>query len=134
MTWPQWIRERVFDNLSYKLVALFVTLILWVTMLGRKEIVTEFDLPIQFLTSSTQVLFGEPSNQWGRVKLIGVRSSVRQFHRRDEALIVDLSRLGYGDHRVRLTKEALDLPLGLRLISIDPEEIDVRLEARLDGE
>ncbi len=134
MSWPSWVKDRALDNLAYKIVALFVTLILWLTMLGRKEVVTDFDLHIQLLTSSTQVLAGELFDDKARVRVVGPVEAARRFHQTEDSLVVDLSRLGYGLHSVRLGKEGLNLPMGLRVISIEPEEIDVRIEAKLDGE
>ena len=41
--------KYVLENGSYKLVALFVALVLWVAILGRKDFVMTYELPIQLL-------------------------------------------------------------------------------------
>ena len=49
----------VTENGSYKLVALFITLVLWVTFLGRREGVYTGEVTLEYLTKDSIVVSNE---------------------------------------------------------------------------
>lgn len=127
MTKP--LRSRLSENLSYKIVALFVTLVLWLTMLSRKDSVLTRELPVQYLVAQNYVLANEPKKVV-RVKVSGSRSALKKFSQSDDGVPVDLTRLSDGRHLIRLNQEILNLPLGVKVLSIDPDEIEANIKEK----
>lgn len=114
----------MYDNLSYKIVALCVALILWVTMLGRKESVLTRDLQVQYLLAPTQVVTNQ-TRQKVRVELSGPRMGLKKFSSTQEVFTVDLTNLGPGRQVVDLNREGLNLPVGVKVLSIYPDQMVV---------
>lgn len=121
------LKSRLYENLSYKIVALFVTLVLWLTMLSRKDTVLSRELPVQYLISQNHNL-GNEARKRARVKVSGSRAALKKFSQSDEGITVDLTRLSAGRHIVRLNQEILNLPLGVKVLSIEPDEIEANIK------
>lgn len=121
------MRAQATENLSYKIVAFFVTLVLWLTMLSRKDAVVTRQMALQILLPPHIVMESKvPKNVV--VKLSGPRIALQKYSDSEEDLVVDLTRMPPGHSRVRMGQSNLSLPIGIRLLAIDPEEIFVDLK------
>lgn len=114
------------DNWSYRLVALGVALILWASMLGRKDsaLVKDFELQL-LLAPQLSVVSDLP--QFVRVEVSGPRVSLKKMNQLNPVFTVDLTSAGPGKQRVRLRRDTLPLPVGTRVMSLDPEEIELEI-------
>lgn len=118
------------ENTSYKVVAFFVAAVLWVTMLGRKESVTARDYELQFLLSANQSVTNQV-RQKVRVEVSGPRMALKKFAEGQGVYTVDLNNLRPGRQVIFLSGEGLSLPVGVKLLSIYPEEIVVFIKEDL---
>ena len=82
------IRRGLTENASYKLVALFVTLVLWAAMLGRSTTVLEKEMDLQVLLNSQHSVVGDVQKKV-KVKVSGPRVSLEKFSRNNETLTVE---------------------------------------------
>ncbi len=114
--------------MSYKLVSFFVTLILWVSMLSRKDAVITREMNLQYLLPAHTILIAQNQPKKVVIRLSGPRITLQRYLQSDEDLTLDLTRMPTGRVRVHLTQSNLSLPLGLRVMAIDPEEILVDLK------
>lgn len=121
------LKSNLSENMSYKIVALFVTLVLWLTMLSRKDTVVTREMPVQYLISPNHILVNEPKKV-ARVKVSGRRTALKKFSQNEDGITVDLTRLTLGRHLVRLNQEVLNLPLGVKVLSIEPDEIEANIK------
>jgi YbbR domain-containing protein len=114
------------NNGSYKLVALFVTLILWISIMGRRPFVEELLIEIETrLPAHSQVQWdGKPAV---KIKVKGTRKQIKKFKKSFDKLVVDLRGEPEGRLRLDLKDELHDLPKGLDLVSVRPRSIEVRL-------
>jgi YbbR domain-containing protein len=112
------------EDTSYKIVAFFVTLVLWVTILGRKSSVVVKDLNLEVLVKSSYVV-GNDLRKKVRVQLSGPRMVLKKYAQTDQPFTVDLWDAEPGKHRIRLGPGGLNLPVGLKLLSVSPGEIMV---------
>jgi len=123
----QW-KQILFENMSYKIVALFISLILWVTILGRRDFqvtkTIELDVvaPIGLVVESQSV-------ERVKLKVSGPRTALRRFLETGSGpvLTVDVSSEGLGEHRVVIPTQRLDLPFGVKVISVHPSEVLIKL-------
>ncbi len=120
--WKSWITE----NGSYKLVALFVTLILWVTILGRGDIVMTKEIGLEFLLPNSMVL-AEQRDMRISVEVAGPRMALKKFAQNPGMITVDLSRNKAGKNRAVISPKNVEVPFGVRVRAVKPEWVDVKL-------
>lgn len=126
--------SKVSENTSYKVVAFFVTMVLWITMLSRRDAVMTREMSLLFLLPNHMMMKNEVPRRVV-VKLAGPRLSLQRYVQSESDLTVDLTRLPTGRVKVHLSQGNLSLPLGVKVLAIEPEEVLVDLkESNLPGE
>lgn len=120
------MKQRLGDNLSYKFVALGVAVILWMSMLGRKDSTLMKDFELQVLLAPNLEMETQIP-QLVRVEVAGPRVALKKINQMSPVFTVDLSSARAGRQLVQLSREGLNLPIGARVISIDPAEFPVVL-------
>jgi YbbR domain-containing protein len=121
-------KNLIVENGSYKLVALFVTLILWVTILGQRDFSSSKDMDVEFLLPrGTTVL--ETSNvvRQVKVRVSGSRMALKKFAQSAASITVDLTRSQSGPVKALITPRNIEVPLGVKVVSVFPESITVNL-------
>lgn len=126
MTRSQLFEKYILNNGSYKLVALFVSLVLWVTLLGRKDLILNHEMDIQYLLNPNHVITNRKIEKV-QVKISGPRTSLKKFTQTDKVITLNLERLSPGKTTVKINKSALNLPVGVRIIRIAPENISLNI-------
>jgi YbbR domain-containing protein len=117
----------VTDNLSYKFVALGVALILWMSMLGRKDSTLVKDFELQVLLSSTMEL-GSAVPELVKVEIAGPRVALKKINQMNPVFTLDLTTARPGRQIVQLRREGLSLPIGARILTLEPREFPVILK------
>ena len=120
-------KHTILDNGSYKLVALFVTLILWVTILGRRDFIFSKDVELDYQIPRHLRLKTGDIPQKVTVRVSGTRMALKKFSKASEVVPVDLSRAEPGPYRFVITPRVLDLPVGVKVISITPEVLTLNV-------
>lgn len=115
-----------YENGSYKLVALFVTLILWVTILGRRDFVQTKEVDLEFLLPRNMVIAGNVEKKV-LVKVSGPRMALKKFAQNPGTITIDLGKSSVGPNRAEITPKNVEVPFGVKVMSITPEQILVNL-------
>ncbi len=118
--------DKLFINdLSYKIVAFFIALILWLTILGRRDFPVAKEMEPDFITHHQHMV--TPSVEKIKAKFIGSRQALQKLSKNIEHQYVyfDLSKYSPGKVELRITQKNFDLPLGARLVSVEPERFYV---------
>lgn len=126
-------RMRAFftENLSYKMVSLFIALILWITILGRRDFVVAKKVDIELIPPpGYSVVF--QSVDTIKIKVSGPRTALRRFIENGVSQIVtlDLSSKGPGRYEVEIPRGRVDVPFGVKLVTLQPERIEVQIEKK----
>lgn len=123
-SWKNWFTT----NLSYKLVALFVTIVLWISVKGEKEI-SFIDIPIEFELSIDQIIMNVVPHKV-RVEIMGPRVVLKKYFHSSENLkiIKNFKNEKAGGRLVYLNRDEIPLTRGLKIISITPESFYVQLQ------
>src|SRR4051812_844642 len=95
-------KARILENGSYKLVALFVTLILWVTILGRRDFVLSKEVDLEFLLPKNLVI-AEQINRRVMVKVSGPRTALKKFAQNPGTITIDLGKNNQGRNKAVIT-------------------------------
>ncbi|RYZ64414.1 MAG: hypothetical protein EOP09_15990 [Proteobacteria bacterium] len=123
--WTDWLVE----NGSYKLVALFVTLILWVTILGRRDFQLSKEMDLEFLLPQNLTVASQTIDRKVTVKVSGPRMALKKFSTNPGSITVDLVRSQPGPVRALITPRNVEVPFGVKVISISPDVVNLNLIA-----
>ncbi|MCC6277199.1 MAG: hypothetical protein IT289_04710 [Oligoflexia bacterium] len=127
MTPPGKPTKAISENTSYAIVALLITLILWVIITGSKEsqavkmVQVDYVLPKNFVVVNSipqQVAF----------RVTGPRLAIKRFTENQEHLTIDLSSSGEGTTSVRIHSDSITIPSSLRVLGVTPNLITAQLE------
>ena len=120
------MKLNITDNMSYKFVALGVAVILWMSMLGRKDstVMKEFELQVLL---SPSIEMQTPPPQYIRIEITGPRVALKKINQMSPLYTVDLTGARAGRQIVRLSSDGLNLPIGARILSIEPAEFTLQL-------
>lgn len=122
------------DNFSYKLVALFISLILWLTILGRRDFVLSKRIDIELRTSPQQVVVAQTSDNI-RVKVSGPRAALKKFmdNPQTESILVDISERGEGLLDIDIPVNKIEVPMGVRILGVRPNVIRAEIAKRKEA-
>lgn len=126
-TWKEWI----FENGSYKLVSLFVTLILWVTILGRRDFMLTKDMDVEFLLPRATVMESGRGERKVSVKVSGPRTALKKFAQAPGSITFDLTKSEVSERNTKvktvIQTKNIEVPFGVKVVSIDPPTLEVVL-------
>jgi YbbR domain-containing protein len=116
------------ENLSYKIVALFISLILWLTILGRRDFVLSKNIDIELIPAvGTQVV--AQTTDHIKLKVSGPRSALKKFMDSSfsQNISLDISQRGEGVIPVDIPANKIEVPLGVKILGIRPNQIQVEV-------
>lgn len=116
------------ENLSYKIVALFISLILWLTILGRRDFVLSKNIDIELITAPGTQVVAQTSDHI-KVKVSGPRSSLKKFLESSisQSISLDISQKGEGVVYVDIPLNKIDIPIGVRILGVRPNQIQAEV-------
>jgi YbbR domain-containing protein len=112
-------------------VALFITLILWLTILGRRDSilgkrpeVASKRIEIALQTKPHQVVVAQTADNI-RVKVSGPRAALKKFmdNPQTQSILIDISERGEGVVDVEVPLDQIEVPPGVRIIGMSPNVI-----------
>ena len=98
----------LFENLSYKFVALGVALVLWFSLLGRRDSTLMKDYQLEVLLAPEMEL-AIPTPEFVRVEVMGPRVALKKLGQLPGVYTVDLTSASPGRKKVRLSPEGVAL-------------------------
>ena len=119
-------KENFFDNFSYKLVALIISLILWLSLLNRRDFITIKELDVDILTSENLVVLGQTTDKL-KVKVSGPQPLLKKFKDSSQIIAFDMSEKEAGFYDIDVSASKIDVPKGLKVLSIKPNTIHVEI-------
>lgn len=129
--WRRLFRRIFLEDWGTKLIALGISLALWLGVTGLRTPTTVRlkNVALNIRASNDMEITNTPMQEVD-VVIIGDKRILDRVNGRDLIASVDLSDVGTGDRIIQLTPETvnLELPNGLKLDEIQPNKIAVRLE------
>ncbi len=122
------------ENLSYKLVSLIIALILWLTILGRRDFTLSKMIDVEVVVSSQQVLLSQ-SAEAVKVRLSGPRTALKKFmdSGMSQMIAIDVSKRGEGEFDLEIPTNKIDVPFGVRVDSVKPRSLQIKLAKKTGG-
>ncbi|MBV2167852.1 MAG: hypothetical protein KUL82_04010 [Bdellovibrio sp.] len=118
----------VTENFSYKVVALFISLILWLTILGRRDFVLSKNIDVDLVTAPGTQIVAQTTDHI-KVKVSGPRSSLKKFLESSlsQSITLDISQKGEGVVYVDIPLNKIEVPIGVRILGVRPNQIQVEV-------
>ncbi len=133
----RWVREFLFEDWALKLLALAIALGLWFAVTEQRSPATVRlrGVKLVFLLPEELELSNVARDE-AEFTLEGSRIALDQINVRDLVASVDINSYKPGERVVKLVPEVLsmDLPEGVRIKKIDPTQVAVRIEPRIERE
>ena len=120
------LKSGLFENGSYKLVALFIALILWLTILGRREFVVNKEIDVEF-TVASELMISEQSSDKIRIKISGPQPLLKKYKESSLPITVNLLDKVSGIYEIDMTAARVEVPPGIKVLSLKPSQIRVEI-------
>jgi len=128
----QILRKIFLEDWLTKLLALAITLALWVGVTGLSEVGSDrYKVPLVLRFADNAEATNQPIDQV-EIRISGDKRRLQQIRDTDLRVLVDLTAQPVGTHTLPLAPDTVSipgLPNGIRLEDITPKRIVVRLEA-----
>lgn len=116
------------NNLSTKLISIITALVLWMVVLGSQNVEVTKDVPLELIPSEELL----PANEVPtlvNVRISGPKAFLRTFVERKESPIrINLRGTKPGVVTYRFMPEDFKVPLGVKVLWIQPPVLSVKLE------
>lgn len=120
-------RKSQRDLWILRLVALLISVLLWITVLGGKRIEITKTVNLDYQMAKDLVIANKyPLTVVFRV--IGPRAFLKEFEDRAISIPLDLRDAKVGEYDVVIREEMLDVPLGLKVVSVNPQIISIKID------
>lgn len=121
------IKEFIADNGSYKIVALLITLILWVTVLGSKDLVIYKTVKLDFVLPPNSIVVNALTDQV-QVQISGSRLSLKKIYKGLSPLVINLKDAKLGRTVVGIPADDIGLPFGAKILNLSPSSVVLDLD------
>lgn len=119
-------KESLLENASYKLVALFISLILWLSILGRRDFVVTKDVEVDFTPAIGYSIAGQSTDKI-RVKVSGAQPLLKNFKDKIQVATIDISDKKGGMFDIDITPSRFDVPNGIKILGVRPNTVRVEV-------
>lgn len=118
----RWLKE----NTREKVIALVLACLLWLIFgYQREQVRREFVVPITYTNLAPDWVIEAPAEAQARVMLAGSAQAFQFLKPETLKITVNLSPLTRGKQKFLLTKNMVDVPPSVSVVSIDPGEINL---------
>lgn len=131
----RWLRRVFIEDWGLKLLALTITLVLWLAVTdGNKPQTIRTAVQLNFVRPDNLSISNEPPKSVD-VLLTGSRAKLNSINLLDRVATVDISDHRAGERILRLSPDRvhMELPAGVKIESFQPTTIPIRLEPRVES-
>lgn len=117
------------SNFGTKLISLIIAVVLWIVVLGSRNVEVTKDVPLEVVTSSELI----PANEvpeYVTFRLSGPKAFLRAIRdRREEPIRINLTQVKPGLVTYRFSSENIHVPIGVKVLMFHPAAILIKLES-----
>ena len=124
-----YLKNLLFDNFAYKTVSLFVALVLWLAILGRRDFVSTKEVELLFTPAKNHMVISQSADKI-KVKISGSQATIKKNRERFHSIMIDVSGMTDGLHDVDISNQNFDLPAGIRILSVRPNVVKIEISSQ----
>lgn len=115
-------------NWKPKLTAFLLVALAWMILASQQNVKTSITAPVRLLNLPRELVLVDNTPAAVRLNLTGNRMFVDALKPQDIRVELDLSSLTAGVHKILLSRRDVDLPLGIAIDSVVPQQVEVTLK------
>ncbi len=119
-------KESLLHNASYKLVALFISLILWLSILGRRDFIVTKEIEVDFEAAATYSVAGQSTDKI-KIKVSGSQPLLKAFKDKNQIIVFDLKDKKAGLFEVEMLPSKIEIPAGIKILGVRPNSVRVEI-------
>jgi len=125
----QFFKDVFIQNWKTKIGALVLVTIAWLVLAFQQEMKINITAPIRYDNLPTELAVREGSTTSVSLTLAGRRNSIGELKDQDIHVRVDLINLPSGEHLMQVSDKNIDLPRGIKIDRVVPQNIKVNLKS-----
>lgn len=120
------IKEFFTYNLSYKAVSLFIALILWLSVVNKRDFITTKEFDVDILTAENLVVFAQTSDKL-RVRVSGSQPLLKKFKESSQVVAFDMTDKPAGFYDIDVSASKVEVPRGLKVLGVRPNTLRIEI-------
>lgn len=129
-TFRGFLKGTLVKNWRPKLGALILVTLAWLLLASQQQVTTNVITQIRYDGLSTELELDKSSTKAVRLALSGKRHIIKSLESQEVRVHVGLGKLSSGTHTIRLSAKNIDVPLGIVIDQVIPQDIAVILNPR----
>jgi hypothetical protein len=125
----QFFKDAFIQNWKTKLGALVIVTIAWLVLAFQQQMKINITAPIRYDNLPTELAVHKGSTTAVSLTLSGRRNSIGELKDQDIYVRVDLINIPAGEHLMKISDKNIDLPRGIKIDGIVPQNINVNLKS-----
>ena len=125
----QFFKDAFIFNWKTKLSALVLVTVAWMVLAFQQEVQINLTAPIRYDHLPAEFVVDDGSANAVGLTLAGRRNRINTLKQEDIQVHVNLSRFSPGDHLIKLSARNIDMPSGVRIGRITPQNISIVLKS-----
>jgi len=121
------LRDIFTKNLSVKIAALCITILLWFVVTSTRKVEVVKKVPLNFITAHEYVVTNDINNEVD-IRLVGPSVFLREVLERHDKMNLDVRDKKPGIYSYKLYNDVIKLPLGVKIIGFYPADVTYRVE------
>lgn len=107
------------ENVSYKLVALFISFVLWISILSRRDFVATKEVELNLITGQGYSVSSQSADRI-KIKISGSQPLMKKYKNLIENLSIDVSDRSEGIYDIDIIPQRFEVPQGMKVLSVRP--------------
>ncbi|MCK4789303.1 MAG: diadenylate cyclase [Desulfobacteraceae bacterium] len=129
-TFQGFLKGAFVQNWGPKLGALILVTLAWLILASQQEVKTNIIAQIRHSNLPSELVLDKSSTQAVRLTLSGRRHSIKALGNQEVRVQVGVGKLSAGTHTIRLSAKNVDLPLGIVIDQVIPQDVEVVLKSQ----
>ena len=124
------IKDIVFSNFNLKVSALFIALLTWILITGKERTYLEetIDVNVEYINVSKNIDVRDINPEKVRIKVKGTSNEMKKISPKDFKLKIDLRGTNESVKLNKFTKDYLEYPENINIVSVYPQWIEITIE------
>lgn len=108
---------------------MFIAVILWVTIMGRRDLILTRNIEVKFRVAEAHQVVGQTTDEI-RLRLSGPRAALKELMdgNKSKPVMIDIAGRGEGVFDIDVPVNRIDIPAGVKILSVRPNLIRVEVE------
>ncbi len=120
--------KQLTSNMPLKVLSLLIAVVLWFVVLGSRNVEITKDIPLELVTPSDLIVANDVPDRVS-FRISGPKAFLRNIlNRRESPIRVNLANAKAGLVTYRFFSDNIQLPIGVKVLFINPASIGVKLE------